>query len=345
MSQYYTLTVKKVVEEISDTISIFFKQPFFKKIRYLPGQFLILILKIEGKEYRRAYSIYTVFDLDIMIGIAIKRLKGGKISHFMNDRVQAGDRIQVTKALGNFVLTPKKNITRSILFFAAGSGITPILPMLRSILFFEPCTTVMLIYANRNGKNILFKGKLENLQSKFEKRISVIHVLSQPSSYWTGWKGRINKDMLLNILLKIPKEKVLCYLCGPEGFMKTIKETINFLGISKDRIFTENFTFNEELNSSSSFVKGQTITLLFKKKKYLLFVPPGKTILEASLNKDIDLPYGCQNGLCRACLGICKSGKIQMIHYDGLTQEEIQEGYVLTCQGHPLSKDIVIEVE
>ncbi len=347
MTKYYKLKVKKVIQETPEAITIYFKQPLFRKIKYHSGQFLTLIVKVAEKEYRRSYSICTSFGLDSVIGVTVKRLAGGIVSNFLNDTVKAGDDIQVMEPTGNFTFIPDKKLKRHIVLIAAGSGITPIFSMLKSVLLFEPSSFVSLIYANRNQQSIIFKELLQKLKNEFKDRLQVLTILSQPQVGWQGLTGRINKDKLADIFrsLSVPVDKnTNCYICGPNELMDEVKLRLSSLAISEQQIFTESFIATQPKNKMQGFgVK--TVKIILDAKEYQITVPPDKSILEAALDKNIDVPFSCQSGLCTACRGLRKSGEVKTSQQDGLGDEEIALGYVLTCGCYPISDDVVIKIK
>jgi ring-1,2-phenylacetyl-CoA epoxidase subunit PaaE len=352
MSKYHHLTVKEVVRETDDTVSIHFWHPPHQAIAYKPGQFLTLILPIEGKKVRRAYSMSSSPNRDASIAVTVKRLPGGLFSNYVCDRIKVGDAIEVMEPMGHFVVEPNPLKARELVLIGAGSGITPLMSMLKSVLPVEPKTRVTLLYGSRNEDAIIFRDQLAELQTKYLDRLNVRHVLSQPKS-WHGRSGRINQSTAIELLTEagVDLARAEFYLCGPEGLMQETTRALSILGVPAERIHHESFapsteTHGEVLESDDdSGLKRRTVTVLYEGAEYQVPVEPHQTLLEAALELDIDLPYSCQAGMCTACMGKCTAGKIQMDEEDGLTSQEVAAGYVLTCVAHPLTEGVVVEIE
>lgn len=347
MNNYYTLKVKEVIQETKDAIVIQFKQPLFKKINYKSGQFLTLTIPINGKKERRSYSICSTPDLDDHIAVMVKRVSGGLVSNYLNDHVKAGDSLEVLEPMGNFVLEPDRTKKRHLVFFAAGSGITPIFSMLKGILFFEPNSIVSLLYGNRHEGSIIFRKELDTLKQKFGERFNLVHTLTEYDRFWQSYKGRIDKTMTVNFVNLLPKfssEDTLYFICGPQGMMDAVKEGLSMLKVPQNKIFTESF-YAAPATVASNLEEGiHQVIIRLNGQTHRIAVPAKKTILETALDNGIDMPYSCQNGLCTACRCKCLSGSVKMLRGDGLTDEEIAQGYVLTCVGVPITPTVELEV-
>lgn len=354
-TRYHQLKVKEVVKETSDTISIHFEQPANQPIHYKPGQFLTLILDIDGEKVRRSYSMCSSPHADMTLAVSVKRVSNGKVSNYLNDRVKPGDMLEVMEPMGTF--TPELNASnkRRVMLFGAGSGITPLISIAKSILATEPQSSVSLIYGNRDEQSIIFKTTLDELQSRYANRLNVIHVLSQPSLSWSGHKGRLNRTLALKIVEELPAfdvTKADYYMCGPEGLMEEIKHALDLLHVPKERVHKESFVASTGTTTSAQvteepdgIIRTQEVTIVYEGSEYKVKVDPKQTILEAALDLDIDLPYSCQSGMCTACRGKCLSGKVKMDEEDGLSEHELKEGYVLLCVGHPLTSNVILEVD
>ena len=198
MSDYYTLKVKDIIKETDDTVTIQFKQPLFKKVKYISGQFLTVIIPVNGEKLRRSYSMSSAPNLDSHIGVTVKRVENGVVSNYLNDHIKKGDSIEIMKPMGNFTLEPNKQGKRNIILFGGGSGITPLMSILKSALYFEPNSAVSLVYANSDEDCIIFKDQLDALKEKFGERFNLVHVLSQPKQMWNGHTGRMD-EIIINI--------------------------------------------------------------------------------------------------------------------------------------------------
>lgn len=345
----YQLKVKDIIHETPDAISIVLEQPQHETIHFKAGQFLTLNFNLGGQTLRRAYSLASCPFTEKDLKVTVKRVKDGKISNLLNNSLQKGDYLDVLEPMG--VFTPEinpQNAFRYILW-AGGSGITPIMAMLKAILHQEPRSKVVLVYANRNEYSIIFKDELQELQNKFPERLEVIHVLSQAQNGWQGYTGRLNAEKVNQILSKYEGDLPLSqWMCGPEGMMQTIAEVCEKRGLPTPK--KENFSASIEESAQKSLEDNQAlvereVVVKYDGETYKFKVSPQKTILEAALDLDIDLPYSCQSGLCTACMGKCTSGKVMMTEDDCLTEQEMKDGVVLTCVAHPLTDDVVIEID
>ena len=288
---------------------------------------------------------------DTAVGVTVKRVPGGVVSNYLNDRVKAGDFIEVLEPMGHFYVEPDAALSREIVLIGAGSGITPLISMAKTILKSEPDSHVALLYGNRQEESIIFKQALGELERIYGGRLTVKHVLSQPSPTWVGEKGRIGQATVIHFLkdaaIDIPKAEY--FLCGPVGMMEDVIRVMELYQVPAENIHQEKFNapmLGEEAQLPETSGGGtHTVTILYEGDTHQVVVEPHQTILEAALAVDIDLPYSCQAGMCTACLGKCTQGKVAMDEEDGLTEKEIQAGYILTCVARPASSDVVLEIE
>lgn len=352
--KYYDLKVKNIIHETRDAIVIVFEQPAEAKVDYRSGQFLTLIAPIQGKEVRRAYSLCTSPFTDSDLAVAVKRVEKGVMSNWLAENLKTGAKLKVMEPMGQFTTEYVKSQKRHIIMFAGGSGITPMMSIIKSMLTQEPESIVSLIYCNRDVDSIIFRKQLDEWETKYEGRLHVIHVLDNAPMNWTGYSGLLNHDMLTKLFERIPDWGIgaTTYLmCGPEGMMKNVETLLSVRNIPKEKVFKESFvqgTINKEEKKEAVAVSDKIIerevTIRYDGQEYKVVVPPTKGILEAALDQGIDLPYSCQSGLCTACRGKALSGQVKLDEEEGLSKSERAEGYVLTCVGHPLTDDVVIEI-
>lgn len=352
-SHYHELRVKDIIKETKDAITIVFDQPSEKRLSYKSGQFLTLILPIDGKEVRRAYSLCSSPFVDDDLAVTVKRVEGGLMSNYLPDHLKVGDNVKVMEPMGQFVTEYERNKKRHIIMFAGGSGITPMMSIIKSLISEEPESIVSLIYCNRDIDSIIFKDQLDKLQNANEGRLPVIHVLDTAPMNWQGYSGLLNQEMLSKLVERIPDwgiEKTTYLMCGPEGMMKNVEGLLAAGNIPKEKIFKESFVqgtidkAEKKDDGATSELKAREVTIRYDGEEFKLTVEPNKTILETALDQGIDLPYSCQSGLCTACRGKALSGKVKLDEEEGLSQSERDEGYVLTCVGHPMTDDVVIEI-
>lgn len=350
---YYELTVKKIIKETKDAITIVFAQPA-SKIGYKSGQFLTLIVPVSGKDVRRAYSLCSSPFTDEDLAVTVKRVDNGLMSNWLPDNLKEGGSLKVMEPMGQFTTEFSKTNKRHLIMFAGGSGITPMMSIIKSTLTQEPNSMCSLIYCNRDIDSIIFKEQFEKLQTTYEGRLHVIHILDQAPMNWQGYSGLLNHDMLTKLFERIPDwgiDKTTYLMCGPEGMMKNVDSLLAARNISKEKIFKESFvqgTIDKEAKKEeakpSNESKAREVTIRYDGQEYKVMVEPSRTILETALDQGIDLPYSCQSGLCTACRGKALSGQVKLDEEEGLSQSERAEGYVLTCVGHPLTDDVVIEI-
>jgi ring-1,2-phenylacetyl-CoA epoxidase subunit PaaE len=352
-AQYFSMGVREVINETHDAITIVFDPPK-DGLEYKPGQFLTLILPVEGQKLRRAYSLCTSPATDQFPAVTVKRVDGGKVSNYLNSNLKAGDRIEVMEPMGVFTPEPSEEKKRHLVLFAGGSGITPMMSIIKSVLINETKSKITLIYGNRDIKSIIFKNELEKLESASSERLKIIHVIENPPAGWEGMTGLLTPDSLKEVLTPIVADSAIeseYYMCGPEGLMSCVSKTLDIMSVPKEQVFKESFVAGT--TSSADIKKNEAIddasqtyevTVIYAGEEYKFAVEPDKTILHTALSLDIDLPYSCQSGICTACRGKCLSGKVKLDENEGLSQKELSEGYVLTCVGHPLTPDVVIEI-
>jgi ring-1,2-phenylacetyl-CoA epoxidase subunit PaaE len=351
---YYELKVNNIVHETKDAISIVFEQPAGAKLNYRAGQFLTIIVPIAGKEIRRAYSLCTSPHVDSDLAVMVKRVEHGAMSNWLADNLKVGDVLKIMEAMGQFTTDYNPENKRHVVMFAGGSGITPMMSLIKSLLSQESESIVSLIYCNRDIESIIFKEELSRLETTYEGRLHVIHILDNAPMNWQGYSGLLNPEMLEKLFERIPDwgmKNTTFLMCGPEGMMKNVETLLAQHAIPKENIFKESFvqgTIDKDTKKESAVGAGELrareVTIRYDGREYKVMVPPGKAILETALDAGIDLPYSCQSGLCTACRGKALSGKVKLDEEEGLSASERAEGYVLTCVGHPLTDDVVIEI-
>ncbi len=364
------LKVKEVIRETDEAITIVFDQP---DLVYEPGQFLTLILNIEGEEVRRSYSLCTSPYTDEYPAVTVKRVASGIVSNYLNNTLQTGDVIKVQAPAGTFTTELHPDQARHLIMFGGGSGITPLMSLIKSVLDEETQSKISLIYANRDEEAIIFREHLHQLQSRFADRFYLTHILETPTTRFVCQGGLITPERVPDLLAELPfSEKTTEYfLCGPQGMMANVQEALRTLEISPNLIHKESFVatptksengqtepkaemsanWDTETsigalgNDAVPVTEAHEVTVIFEGETHRFTVEPDSTILETAIALDIDLPYSCQSGICTACMGKCKSGRMKLDETDALTEDDLREGYVLTCVGHPLTSDVVIEID
>jgi ring-1,2-phenylacetyl-CoA epoxidase subunit PaaE len=351
MSSIRTFKIAQITRETPEAVVIDLQVTDSEAISFLPGQFITLRIPIEGKLINRSYSICSSPNELPRISVAVKQIKDGTISKYLNQNLKVGEILEAVEPMGNFTLKVNPESNRPLILFGAGSGITPLLSILKTSLQQEPNTKVNLIYANENENQIIFKNELKTLEAQYPDRLRVFHILKNPLQT-TPFTGLPNTTLLLHILGMIPEaahSNTEFYMCGPEGFMQVVKQSLQDAMIPTNRVHKESFAAppadpDAPKTESPLTIQTQTVKVIFNKKDYTFSVKPDESILNAALDKGIDLPYSCQGGVCTACRGKLKSGKMHLDEREGLSDSELNEGFVLTCVGHPLTNDVVIEI-
>jgi ring-1,2-phenylacetyl-CoA epoxidase subunit PaaE len=356
--KFHSLTVRDVKKETNDSFTIQFEKPA-EAFDYLPGQYLTLRVFVYGDDERRAFSLSSCPYTDDYLAVTIKAIEDGKVSNYLKNTLEAGDTVDVLPPMGKFTLQPEPHKARHHILVGGGSGITPLMAMVRSVLLEEPKSTVSLLYQNRHQDSIIFRDMLDQLQKQYPKRLNIVHVLSRPENGWDGRTGYITGEQAEELLTKavqaINQEPVF-YLCGPEAMMNDASRVIkDQLGYDEERIHREYYTApldsaateaeaaEEEGGEADYEITTQSVKVHLDGEAHEFQVEPDQSILDAAIDAGLDPPYACQEGVCTTCRAVLYSGMVSMDEREGLSDEEIQDGYVLTCQSHPLTGDVELE--
>jgi ring-1,2-phenylacetyl-CoA epoxidase subunit PaaE len=284
--------------------------------------------------------------------LTIKRVEGGLVSNYIPEHVKAGDFVEVMSATG--VFSTDQRATPQIALIGGGSGITPLFSILKDALKTDVVKSILLMDCNRSEDEIIFQQQLDQLGKEHAHKFKVVHFLSQPQTKGLT-ANKLSASNLKECLIAhgFHPNKFDAFVCGPNGMMETAMDGLKEMGVEEVFIHKESFLNNTHLfdtpenqaAESQASEDEDTITLIYNREEYKLHIPKNKSILEAALDKNIDLPYSCQSGLCTACMGKCTSGKVTMPDCDGLTPKEINLGYVLTCVGRPVAPNTVVEID
>jgi ring-1,2-phenylacetyl-CoA epoxidase subunit PaaE len=351
--RFHRLQIDEVKRETIDAISLTFAIPedLRRDYAFAPGQYLTLRRFVEGEDVRRSYSICSGLD-DNEMRIAIKRVDGGQFSTWATDALKAGDEIDVMTPTGRFGIVPSPQEARVHVGFAAGSGITPILSIIRSVLTREPQSRFFLFYGNRWTHDMLFRDALADLKDRFLERFSMFHVLSQEEQDVAVMNGRLDADkvaLLVNRLVP-PSSIDHAFICGPVGMSETIEAFLKAGGVPSERIHVERFV--SDLNGAprpkpvvAQEASRMRATLIVDGKRREVPVAGGEAVLDAALRAGIDLPYACKGGMCCSCRAKLVEGKAEMAVNYSLEPWEIDAGFILTCQAHPLTERVTIDYD
>jgi len=354
MAQTYLLKVKEVNNNTTDTKTLVFDVPahLSSVFDYEPGQYLTLEFNIDGKKERRAYSMSSSPLTETAPAVTVKRFPGGLISNHINDNVVAGDEINLLPPYGNFVPQLNESNAKHYVLISAGSGITPIISILKSILSFEKESKVSLLYGNRNEESIIFHQELKQLQEKYADRLNLELTLSQAPESWSGLVGRIDAQKISDFVFKYANDdsQKEYFICGPSGMIETTEQSLTEMKIDPKFIHKEYFILPKkdpepEVTQAIQDAGKQMIKVILDNEEFEVEVSPNETVLDAALEKEIDAPFSCMAAACATCRAKVLSGTVIMDDREMLSDEEIAEGYVLTCQAHPTSADVVISYD
>ncbi|UZO81894.1 ferredoxin--NADP reductase [Aquimarina sp. ERC-38] len=348
MPDFHPLKIQKITRETEKAVVIDFEIPRTLKddFTFIPGQYVTLKTEIKGEAVRRAYSICSS-PLDSQLSVAVKEVENGTFSTYANRELQEGDTLEVHPPEGSFLLETNPDHQHWYAAFAAGSGITPILSMITSVLTSEPNSSFVLVYGNRNFNETMFANKLLSLVQEYPERLHIEFFYSRRQEENAKF-GRIERSTI-NYIIKNRFKDVdfnAYYLCGPEAMIDTAKEVLNENGVDTDKVHSELFTSSSEPVSLEADLSGRTtISVLVDDETFDFTMPKDQTILNAALEQDIDAPYSCQGGVCSSCICRITEGKAVMEKNSILTDSEIEEGLVLACQAHPVTAGIKVDFD
>lgn len=353
MTNFHTLKVKEVKRETADAVSILFDVPqeLNETFQFVQGQYLTLRADVNGEELRRSYSICSSpFDKELRV--AVKQIPNGKFSTYANKSIAVGDAIEVMAPLGSFNTKVSAEQEKKYAAFASGSGITPIMSIIRTVLKTESKSHFTLFYGNKRNDTIIFNNDLKDLQSAYPGRLHVHHVLSREAGVEERFSGRLSGDKCRtyheDLIDMTQLDEV--FLCGPEAMIFDLKETLVDIGLSEQSIHFELFTTSntekkENAQEQSDVIESQVEVIVYGESFHFGLSSDGDSILDAAMAADADAPFACKGGVCCACRAKVIEGKAKMDVNFGLDESEVQEGYILACQAHPASEKLVIDFD
>jgi ring-1,2-phenylacetyl-CoA epoxidase subunit PaaE len=352
--RFHRLAVNDLRRESADAVSLTFAIPqeLAGDYHFAPGQYLTLRTTMDGEEVRRSYSICSGPD-DSELRIAVKKVDGGAFSSWAADELKAGDQLDVMTPTGRFGVMPTSDAGRVYVGFAAGSGITPILSIVKGILAREPDSRFFLFYGNRSTGGMLFREALEELKDRFMQRLSVFHVISGEEQDIPILHGRLDGEKV-RVLLRslVPAASVdHVFICGPMGMSEDIEATCRDIGIAADRIHVERFVseFGGKPRPKTVVVPGAPpkaiASLTIDGKRREVPVAEGEAILDAALRAGMDLPFACKGGMCSTCRAKLVEGSAVMEANYSLEPWELEKGFILTCQARPTSARVVVDYD
>ena len=355
-SHFHTLKVSDIVKETEDCVSVGFE--IHEDLRYdfefIAGQNLTLRATINGEDVRRSYSLCSA-PFEGVIRVAIKKVEEGVFSTWANESLKVGDEIQVMTPTGRFIANTKDENENHYVGIAAGSGITPVISILKSVLFNEPKSSFTLFYGNKNASSVIFKEELEDLRSTYLGRLELHNILSREDQGMDYAHGRIDAEKVkyfaenfINV-----KDVFSYYICGPQEMTEISRDTLESLGVDSGKIHFELFTaatpakekVQKKEKSKSSSVKSAVTVILDGDETHFDVANSGKNVLDAALDAGADVPFACKGAVCCTCRAKVMEGTAEMDMNYALTDEEVAEGFILTCQSHPTSPKLVVSYD
>ena len=354
---FHPLKIKDIKKETADCVSVTFEIPqdLCEDFLFREGQNITIKTFIDGQDLRRSYSLCTA-PHEQEIRVAIKKVDGGLFSTFANENLRPGDELEVMEPVGKFYTDLDPTHKKKYLAFAAGSGITPVLSLIKTTLATEVSSTFTLVYGNKSRSSIIFFEELEGLKNKYLQRFNLINVLSREKTEIPVNSGRINIDKLMELARLIDYEKMdEIFICGPEEMIFSIKAFLEQKEIDRKKIHFELFTTPGERKSEARSRKSESTPTTLGKSKISVKLDgrsfdfdlgfDEEPILDAALKQGADLPYACKGGVCCTCKARLLEGEVEMEVHWGLEEEEVQQGYILTCQSHPKTSKVVVDFD
>lgn len=353
MARFHTLKVKEIKRETADAVSVSFEVPPQQQPEYQfkQGQYITLKLTVNGEEIRRSYSLCSS-PYEKEIRVAVKEVAGGKASTFINRELKEGTTMEVMTPMGTFHSVLSGGNKKKYVLFAGGSGITPMMSIIKSVLYVEKQSTLTLIYANKNEESTIFKTELDALTSS-NPNLKVVYVFDQPSGEISDLqKGIITKEKTIALIENFGGVNADEYfICGPGPMMENVKTTLENLKIAKEKIHIEYFSAvidavnKEENNTLGANVKSKIKVLQYGIETDFELQTSSISILDAAIEAGVDAPFSCKGAVCCTCRAKVLEGKVKMDANFALTDAEVEEGFILTCQAHPLTEKVVIDYD
>jgi ring-1,2-phenylacetyl-CoA epoxidase subunit PaaE len=344
-SLYSTLTVKAIREEVPNFKTFVLEAD--RPLHYTAGQYITLVNEVGGEEVRRSYSIASAPALGEPLTIGVKRVENGYFSRLLVDKGKVGDRLRSTGAGGLFTLPEDIGQYRQVFFLAAGSGITPIISLIKTALYRYPQLQLVLIYSNASREKAIFREALDALALEYSEQLRIEFLYSNAANLG---KARLYRELLLELLeqyRQAPADQILYYICGPEAYMRMCLYTLQGEGVPPDNIRRENFVI-QRINPSKAAppdrgMYGVTLELFGQEHRFSVQYPD--TVLSAAKKTGLSLPYSCEVGRCGNCVALCTGGKVWLSYNEVLTEKELARGLVLTCVAHPIEGDVRLEIK
>lgn len=353
MARFHTLKVKDIRRETADAVSIAFEVPPQQQPEYLfkQGQYVTLKVNIKGEEVRRSYSLCSSPYSEKELRVAIKEVAGGKLSTYINRELKVGDKMEVMTPMGNFHTILMGGKSKNYVLFAGGSGITPMMSILKSILYVEKQSKITLVYANKNEESTIFKSEIDKIAAE-NANLKVVYIFEHPaqqiSELQTGIITTDKAKALIENFGGINADEY--FICGPGPMMENVKTTLESLKIAKEKIHIEYFTSVIDAVNKAEQASGANVNAKIKVIQYgvetdFQLETGGISILEAAIEAGVDAPFSCKGAVCCTCRAKVLEGQVKMTANFALTDAEVEEGFILTCQAHPLTETVIVDYD
>ncbi|MDB4926313.1 iron-sulfur cluster-binding domain-containing protein [Mucilaginibacter sp.] len=338
----YTLKIVEILRETEDACTICFKQPALRKIQYVSGQYITLIITINNRKYKRPYSLSSSPGIDSTLNITVKRLLHGIVSNHLMDVIKEGDLLEVMEPIGDFVYKTDIHYNNELFLWGAGSGITPLMSILKTALHAN-VQRIILSYCNKSLEKTIFYGQLVQFKKQYVNQFSLRLFCTEEEKLDAKY-GRINADDVAKVFEDIKdKKKTIHYICGPIGLKETVKNELLNQGLTRDQIFSEDFEHIINENELKE-IQSRFIEIIKGNDRFKIEVVRGKSILEAGLDRQIDLPYSCQTGSCTLCKAKLISGEVKKISTEA-SEHKLEDNERLLCCSYPLTDNIIFEID
>ncbi|MFN0203188.1 MAG: 1,2-phenylacetyl-CoA epoxidase subunit PaaE [Bacteroidia bacterium] len=353
--KFHSLLVKDIRQETADCVSIAFEVPanLVADYQFIQGQYLTLKTQIGGEEVRRSYSI-CVAPNEGELRVAVKKVQGGIFSTYANELLKVGDFLEVMTPMGQFHSEIQPNQAKKYLAFAGGSGITPMMSIMKAVLHTEPQSQITLIYGNQNRASIIFKEEIDGLKNRFMQRFRAYHVLSKEFTDAPIFTGLMNEEKCQEFYAKLVEVEEMdeVFICGPEPMMDAVEKSLKQVEGMKAKIHIERFTASTAAKkvqvqlTQEDAEKKSTVSIKLDGLTFdIQMTYGGESILDAALKSGADLPFACKGGVCCTCRAKVVQGTVNMDVNYALEADEVAQGFVLTCQSHPTSEKVFVDFD
>lgn len=357
MAKFHSLKVAGITQETADCVSVVFDVPesLQAEYKYIQGQYLTLKMNVGGEEIRRSYSLCSSPATDKEIRVAVKKVCNGKGSTWINEKLKVGDSVEVMTPMGNFFSTLDANNKKHYVLFAGGSGITPMFSILKTVLAAEPHSRVTLIYGNRDEQSIIFRKQIDQVAADNSMRVKVIHVLENPPA----GTDELYRGILLPEKVRAIFDKHVglspgneYFICGPGPMMENVKKVLADVKAPADRTHIEYFSAvieavaaAEKKSAPGGKVLSHVTVILDGEHRDFDLASDGLSVLDTAVQADMDVPFACKGAVCCTCKAKILEGKATMTMNYALSEQEVADGYILTCQAHPASERLVVSYD